>query len=705
MELPLRSDLSGLESGGASLIPEGIAGTQQVDLKVGKLAGAALGFSRAIGSEWAQLFPIEPSGHTDVGVAEKETARFTSILESLPLACWILDTHGRFLFANSRSRRFLGRRDAHSGALSEDFQQSQETRDRLNGFNRRALLAEEVMEALTFQVENERYSGIQFLIPFQANQRVAGAVGLFLEIILPKQDRETLDAPWAQPARFPPWALVQWDLNGRVNEWNAFAELTFGYTKDEARGKSAISLLAPTDQGSAYAEAWREVLRHGGPCQMILKSRTKFGGEIACEWCCSPLVDTAGRVTGVISFTQEVAERVKIDGQLKQSLDLESMGRLAAGVAHEFNNLLAPMVIEVEQIADHATNPTRVVSHVAALRLAIAQARELTERTQLVAGRTSEGRDWVDLNQLVESSIESLRSGIDQRIQIRLTLDRTLSRLPASRSAVLQILMNLLFNARDALSPRFDRASSPNWQAEVTVATSRFEGTNPTAPTHGASRYQVITVRDNGPGLSKVAQTHAFEPFFTTKSPGSGHGLGLALVWRLAQNHDGWVSLQSEDGNGCELRVFFREEPFGGKALQSSVIPLTAPSSSHRGIGLLLVEDNLLVANALSGVLEDRGYRIFAADTGERGWALFNEQVENLDLVLCDLNLPGISGRELLDKIQRSSRPIPVIMMSGYVAASDTRELNRLGAAALISKPIDPHELLQIVARIAAVPI
>lgn len=635
-------------------------------------------------------------------------AQLRSVLEHLVLPCWTLDAQERFTFVNAAAQPLLGGGAELCGRGLDSCQQPAEVRLRWGELNRRALRGERVQEAFTFFRDGWSFPGFQWVTPLQSHGAVSGLAVVCLDLtdrVNAERDRDLFRLRLAQHLRQAPLAMIEWDIHGLVKVWNPMAEVIFGYTEAEARGKSAASLIVPEEQRSAYLESWKTLVEQKTPLQIVLPVRTKSGGNRVCEWSSSPLLDEADRVTGVTSCAQEITGRLEMEARVKQSLHLESMGRLAAGVAHEFNNLLAPMVIEVERIASHLGDPARIESHVNALRTAVTQAKELTERAQLIAGREPEKREWLDLAEVVNSWNLQLRGGLDPRIRIELTLDRTLPPLSASRGALVQILNNLIFNARDAFPVFLSRPPFSSWQPVITITTSRFHGANPGVSTRGDSFYQVITVRDNGPGLSAEAREHAFEPFFTTKSPGSGRGLGLALVWRLAQNHDGWITLHSEEGQGCELRVFLPEQEGEGTALSTSdVHPAAAPVRTDRRPGLLLVEDNLLVANALAGALEDRGYRVFSAESGERAWELLTTETENIDLGLCDLNLPGISGRELLQKIQSGARPIPVVMMSGYVGKSDTEELNRIGATALISKPIDPQELFQIVTRIAPIP-
>jgi len=707
MELPLRSVSTVSAIGAVELAQVLFSAVGGVDWRVVGVGSVAALVGVSVGVFWTQKRAKRRFALERQATAESLVTQLRAMVESVPWACGMFDEQGQFTYANSAAQTLLGAgAEAYGRTLDASGQQA-EVRARWNDFARRALRGDRVEEEFSSLRDGAPCLGLLAAVPLRTAGKVTGAIIFQLDRsdrLAAEHDRYQARRRLEQHLKQAPFAVIEWDLEGMVKAWNPVAESIFGYSELEVRGKSAVNLIIPEEQRAAYSEAWRTLLEQRSPLRIVLRSRTQSGRSVMCEWSSSLLHDEAGRITGVVSFAQEITDRLQMESRMQQSLHLESMGRLAAGVAHEFNNLLAPMVIEVERIANHAGEPLRVAEHVTALRRAITQARELTERAQLIGGRSVEGRDWLDLGELVTTVVHQLRGGLDHRIQILLSCDPALPRLSVSRTAVAQILTNLIFNARDAFPPLFTQPASSSWKATITVTTSRWEGVNPAQPTQGASPFQVITVRDNGPGLSRAAREHIFEPFFTTKSPGSGHGLGLALVWRLARNHEGWVTLQSEEGQGCELRVFLPERTGTPDTPTIGSAPKATAVGTSRRPGLLLVEDNLLVANALAGVLEDRGYRVFSADTAERAWELLESDSEGIDLALCDLNLPGMSGRQLLEKIQQTPRPIPFVMMSGYVAKSDSTDLNRLGAAALIAKPIDPHELLRIVTRIAPLP-
>lgn len=378
---------------------------------------------------------------------------------------------------------------------------------------------------------------------------------------------------------------------------------------------------------------------------------------------------------------------------------MDALGRLAAGIAHEFNNLLAPLVIDVERLASEAGEPQRVFAHINSLRLALAHARERTERTLLLGGELPEARDWIDLNDLVHSTLLPLRDGLDPRIHVAVTLAPTLNRLLLSRVGVVTILTQLIFNARDSFPALLNGGAPSGWKPMISIETRRVEAVNPTSEVRARSVYQVIAVRDNGVALSSEAKAHVFEPFFAPHSPRASHGLGLHLVWRLAQNHGGWVSVWSEEGEGSEFQVFMPELP--NRPSAQAPTPAAQPSKAPppKKWGVLLVEDNFLVANALAGVLEDRGFQVFFAENGERGWSTYCDKRKDIHVILSDLNLPGISGRDLLRKIRQASFDTPFLVLSGHIGSSEASELTELGVGGMITKPVNPTELIEAVTR------
>lgn len=375
---------------------------------------------------------------------------------------------------------------------------------------------------------------------------------------------------------------------------------------------------------------------------------------------------------------------------------VEAMKRLTAGVADELNHLLTPIAVEIERVAAHAEDAARVRQHVTALRLAVARAQELAERVAVIAGPSAGVRDWVELNRIVGIAVQSARDGIDPRIHISTTFDHNLPQIAITRADVVQIVTTLLFNARDALSAQFSAAAGAgSLPPRIDISTELVTLTQQAAPARSAvSRFQVIRIRDNGPGLSPDARARAFEPFFTTKPPGAGHGLGLALAQRLARNHEGWIELRSRPGEGCEAVVFIPELPQSGASAASEPAQI---SQDHRRLKVLLIEDNFLVSTALTGLLEEADYDVTHAESAERGWELLNQSGARFDVILTDFYLPGLTGKQLLGKIRETDVATPVLVMSGHIPEDEATALFALGASGLVPKPIDPTSLVNAI--------
>jgi len=266
-----------------------------------------------------------------------------------------------------------------------------------------------------------------------------------------------------------PCAVIEWNAQAVVTQWNPAAELIFEYTAMEAKGKTAIELIVPSAERYPFSELWRSVLE-GCEMRSTGRSRRKSGGMITCEWQHSPLKDRNDRVVAVVSFAFDVTARVVLEERLRQAAQLESMGRLAAGVAHEFNNLLAPMLIEVDRLARGGLGSAQAREQVERLRVSIAQAQELTGRTLVVAGKAVEEPEWLSLSETVRSTIEELSVSFDRRVEIVYNTDATLPSLRVDRSALTQVVTHLALNAYDTVTAKLAETSLNDWRPRLIIS-------------------------------------------------------------------------------------------------------------------------------------------------------------------------------------------------------------------------------------------
>ena len=489
-----------------------------------------------------------------VGAAQRlrtSEARLRAMLDHLPFALWLVDADGVCRVFNARAADTRGVADGL------------ELRELKFEEHDQSALLEDCRQAKSGAVVSREIAGrpeagghlFRLVAPVTEGPHRTGLVVVELDIsdrVNAERARQEADKRLALHVRQTPLAYIEWDAEMKILSWNPGAERIFGYAADEATGRNLVNLLVPPAGIQAVQGMLERLLRKEGGRFSTNENMTKDGRILVCEWHNTPLVDEAGRVIAVASHAQDITERVALEERLRQSQRIESIGQLAGGVAHEFNNLLTPMLIQVGHIQAAYANDERLLAMLRPVEDSILQAAELNQRILAVGRKSSDAPDCLPLNPMVEAAVELLRHTIDRRIEFVIRLGEGLPPGCISRGAITQVVMNLALNARDALLARMERGESRNWIPRLTIATGHALSVPSTAPeSMGRARgCLTLTVSDNGDGMDEAVRKRVFEPFFTTKPAGLGTGLGLAVVWNVVEGALGRCD-RTPDGAGA----------------------------------------------------------------------------------------------------------------------------------------------------------
>jgi len=381
-------------------------------------------------------------------------------------------------------------------------------------------------------------------------------------------------------------------------------------------------------------------------------------------------------------------ERAELEAQLVQAQKLEALGVLAAGVAHDFNNLLQAAggylyLLGLEK------NPGRAAHYREQIDRILERGAQLVQRL-LTFGRKVEPRyRRLDLNQVVRQALALLERTIPKMISIETRLSPELPPLRGDPAQLEQVLVNLVTNAVDAMGQQGRLVvSTAAVDLNADYARSRVDAEPGT--------YLLLTVKDTGCGMDPQTQRRIFEPFFTTKQPGRGSGLGLSTVYGIVRAHRGHVVCESEPGRGSTFRVYLPVE--GNKELetpQQDASPPAADGLGGKGETILVVDDEIPILESVRAALEQAGYRVLAASSGEQALSLYSRRREEIDLVLLDLGMPGMGGMHCLEELRRLDPQARVIITSGYFAEGLVAELRRAGAVDYLLKPYRVERLLE----------
>ncbi|MDF1613402.1 hybrid sensor histidine kinase/response regulator [Desulfurivibrio dismutans] len=389
------------------------------------------------------------------------------------------------------------------------------------------------------------------------------------------------------------------------------------------------------------------------------RQRRRDGKARLLAWWSRMLKDDQGRVTGTLSTARDITEQRKLEEQLRQAQKMESVGTLAGGIAHDFNNILTAVIgyCQISQLTPGIDEVMR--GNLEQIMAAAKRGAHLTKGLLLFSRKQSSERKPVELNEIVVQVEKFLKRMIGEDIDLR--VERSQGELPVLADAhqIEQVLLNLATNARDAMPGG----------GSFSLATSRIELDEAFIADHGYGKpgaYALLSVSDSGQGMDAETSLRVFEPFFTTKGVGQGTGLGLAVAYGIVQQHEGYIQMYSEPGKGTTFRIYLPLLASEGQGTEGTVGPAGQACLGGAGETILVAEDDATIRRMTRAVLEKFGYRVIEAVDGEDAVAKFKAHREEIDLLLFDLIMPRLNGKEAYDAIAALAPGTRCLFASGY---------------------------------------
>ncbi len=460
------------------------------------------------------------------------------------------------------------------------------------------------------------------------------------------------------------YAIIVTDPDGLIKVFNEGAELMLGYGPEEVVDRATPELFH--EHGSADATgamsgkdfAGLAATAQGGG--QVTREQTyvrKDGSRLTVSLGVTALHSEDGRLSGFIVIARDITVERRLEGQLLQSRKMESVGLLAGGVAHDFNNMLTPILGYTELLASDFTAGDSRLEQLEIIKNAAERARNLTQRLLAFSRKQLIELKTVDLGDVIRRFQDMLHQTIREDIRIAISIPPSLSAVRADAGQIEQVLLNLSFNAQDAMPGGGTLAIE---LADIDLDESYAALHPETVP----GPYVMLSISDTGTGMDARALEHVFEPFFTTKELGKGTGLGLSTVYGIVKQHGGSINVYTEKDHGTTFKIFLPRAAPRGAAVERR------PDSPTKLLGggetILVAEDNEMVRTLACAMLGNLGYRVLAAETSERCIALAQANGEHIDLLLTDVIMPKINGRDLYDVLRRGRPDLKVLFMSGY---------------------------------------
>lgn len=478
------------------------------------------------------------------------------------------------------------------------------------------------------------------------------------------------------------------DLDTNIASWNRGAEILFGYHTEEVIGKPH-SLIVPKEAQEACRERFKKATLEGfvrAETERIKKDAKRFPVEVTL----TALRDEKGEHIGFVCITRDITERRKLEEQLRHAQKMEAIGQLAGGIAHDFNNILSAItgfgsLIEMNMNED---DPNK--AHLNEMLKAGERAAQLTKSLLAFSRKQIIDLKPQNLNEIIKDVEKFLRRIIGEDIKLKTRASAKNLTILADRGQIEQVLMNLATNARDAMPEG----------GELTIETAIIQIDKEYIKNHNYGEpgmYALLSVTDSGMGMDEKTRQKIFEPFFTTKEMGRGTGLGLAMIYGIVKQHDGYIDVYSVPEKGTTFRIYM---PLINLEAKEKVTVASTVYLKGGAETVLVAEDDEAVRKITNDMLERFGYKFITAVDGEDAIKKFKENKDDIKLLLLDVIMPKKNGKEAYEEIRKIKPDIKTIFLSGYMAdLMDKKGILKEGLN-FVMKPASPKELLRKVREV-----
>jgi PAS domain S-box-containing protein len=481
-------------------------------------------------------------------------------------------------------------------------------------------------------------------------------------------------------------AIISKDLDGTITAFNRGAQKMYGYSPDEVIGKN-ISLLTPPDRPDEIPKILARIRRGEYITHYESVRVTRDGRRLDVSISISPIRDVAGKIIGASAIARDFTEQKRAEEHLRQAQKMEAVGRLAGGLAHDFNNILGIITACTELLRSGGESNYDNSPFIANIRKAVVRGTSLTRQLLAFTRKSAVQPQLIDLNSHLKDVTKLIRPLMGDDVEIVTQPRCPFAIVEIDPGQLDQIVLNLGVNSRDAM-PRGGKFILETAVLELDdVFTEQHRPMRP-------GRYVVLAVSDNGVGMDQATASRIFEPFFTTKEVGKGTGLGLATLYGIVQQNGGHVWVYSEPGRGTTFKIYLpsAEEKLGERT--ESMIE--APVRRRDGTTVLLVEDDEIMLSLTRQLLLENGYNVLEAKDGNTALEIVRSHPDPIHLLLTDVVMRGMSGPELVSEVRSSHPEVKPIFMSGYTGELIVQDQPATQSVPLVEKPFTRASLYKI---------
>lgn len=405
--------------------------------------------------------------------------------------------------------------------------------------------------------------------------------------------------------------------------------------------------------------------------------RTKWGKQIYLRYTLTPMTNPDSSFSGLMAIMEDISTQKIIDERIQHFQRMEAISNFTAGIAHDFNNILEIILGSTELIAQSPENHVLIGEQANTVKKIARRGRNIISQLLAFSHHHREEKLTVNLFELIEDCLDLVKIWVPSNIKIELRPTTDPAYINADQTQIQQVILNLVSNASYAIGNNTGKIS-------INITKSKLKNSR----LNEEISYVLLSITDNGKGMTDATMKRIFEPYFTTRNAESGTGLGLSVVWGIIDNHDGIIEVNSEVGSGTEFRLYFPEVN----------LPLKSSSSTSQG-RLILLDDELDLVKTWGQILEKVGYKVNTFTNPVRALNFFKNDANNWDLIITDQTMSGMNGLEFSREIKKIRADIPVVLCTGYGEKLDGEPLSDMGINEVVIKPIGITGLIKVIKK------
>jgi two-component system, cell cycle sensor histidine kinase and response regulator CckA len=617
---------------------------------------------------------------------EKERTHLRTLLQTIPDLIWLKNPDGVYLNCNARFERCFGAKESEIvGKKDHDFVDD-DLADSFREHDRIAMAAGKPSineEWLTFANDGHREFVETIKTPmYDSDGNMIGVLGVSRDITAARKAEET-EKRLATAIEHAAEGVIITDATGIIQYINPAQGILSGYSLDELVGQTPNVLKSDFHDGNSYKQLWNTI-GVGTVWSGRFINKKKDGTEYHEDVSISPVYDKSDNLTNFVVVEHDVTKQLGLQEQLFQAQKMETIGILAGGISHDFNNLLQPIMGYTELLMMGKKQGDPELDRLQKIYDAGKRGADLVKGLMIFSRKVEPELNRVDLNHEIVQARNLLSQTIPKTIKIDLRLSDDLETVQADSSQIGQVLMNLGVNARDAMPDG----------GIFTIETANIQLDEEYCNTHLEAKpgsYVLLVVSDTGKGMDKETLSHIFEPFYTTKEKGKGTGLGLSTVYGIVKKHEGHITCYSVPGNGTTFTIYFPSIQMEKDSDTSTEDETPIPGGTET---VLLVDDEEALRHLGTTLLSRFGYKVITAINGKEALEIYQREGDSISLIILDLIMPVMDGKQLLAEVLRINPNAKVVLASGYSESGPANGVTAAGAKGFVQKPYDMRELL-----------